>query len=75
MGSIILNGDVGKNAIARMASYISIEPTEAQSLIARAANSFYEGGAEILGEGGINEDGFTEWAKSNPGTAPRLMNA
>ncbi len=75
MDSIILNGDVDKNTLSRMASQMSIEPEEAQSLIAQAAHGFYEAAEDLLGAGGIDAEAFSAFANSDPSMAAKLAEA
>jgi hypothetical protein len=75
MDSIILNGDVDKNTLSRIASQMSIEPEDAQALLAQAAHGFYEAAEDLLGAGGIDSEAFSAFANSDPANAAKLAEA
>lgn len=72
---ILMHGEVDANTLTRMAGQMGMEPSEVNALWQAAHGGFYEAGADILGEGGIDDEAFGQWANSHPATAQKLMEA
>lgn len=75
VNGILMHGEVDANTLTRMAGQMGVEPTEVNALWEAAHGGFYDAGANILGEGGIDDEAFGQWANSHPATAQKLMEA
>lgn len=75
MDSILVNGGVDENTIARMASQAGVEMAEMAEIVNTAHQGFYDVGTRIVEEGGIDMDAFGQFIAADRQRSNKLTEA